>query len=153
MRPDVMGLRLHPYLMPVALAFPLVLMSRIAEFPARMLAALLVFTGMYCFSMLQRRQPRRRRSIQDRSRLSRSSPARCWCARGDFVAGALGSEHRHRAVGVARLARRRQAGVEAMEGGQQELVLAVRPAGHSDGRLHLPADADRADAHQGASCR
>jgi hypothetical protein len=50
LRPEVMGLLLHPYLVPVAICFPFVVMSRIGEFPARILAALLVFTAMYSYS-------------------------------------------------------------------------------------------------------
>src|SRR6478736_6468975 len=52
LRPDVMGLALHPYLVPVALALPFVVMARIVEFPVRILAALLVFTFMYSFSLV-----------------------------------------------------------------------------------------------------
>lgn len=52
MRPKVMGLSLHPYLIPVALAAPLVLLARLNEFPVRVLTALLVFTGMYFFSVM-----------------------------------------------------------------------------------------------------
>src|SRR5262249_35714482 len=51
-RPTVFGLSLHPYLVPLAPAVPLVLMARLTDFPFRVLAAMVVFAGMYTFSVL-----------------------------------------------------------------------------------------------------
>ena len=51
LRPDVFGLLLHPFLVPVALAFPFVIMSRLGDFPVRILVTLLIATGIYWFSI------------------------------------------------------------------------------------------------------
>ena len=49
-RPQIGGLLLHPYLVPLALACPFAVMARIGEFPVRILVALMVFTAVYSFS-------------------------------------------------------------------------------------------------------
>ncbi len=52
LRPEIMGLALHPSLVPIALSFPLVFLSRISLVPTRIVASLTVFVGIYCFSIL-----------------------------------------------------------------------------------------------------
>jgi hypothetical protein len=91
MRPEIMGLSLHPYLIPVALAFPLVLVMRIHLFPFRAMCALLVFTFMYSFSVLSAGSI----SMGEIFKTACSVVTVVTCAllvrrRGDFVAGALG---------------------------------------------------------------
>jgi hypothetical protein len=91
LRPDVMGLAMHPYLVPVALAFPLVLIMRIHLFPFRVLCALLVFTFMYSFSVLSAGSI----AVGEIFKTVCSVVTVVTCAllvrrRGDFVAGALG---------------------------------------------------------------
>src|SRR6476646_4510650 len=49
-RPEVFGLLLHPYLVPLAIAMPFVVMARITEFPVRILVSMAVFTAMYSYS-------------------------------------------------------------------------------------------------------
>jgi hypothetical protein len=91
MRPEVMGLALHPFLVPVALAFPLVLLARLGEFPPRVLAALLVFTAMYSFSIVSGSGL----PLGEFVKMATTVLTIFVCAllvrrRGDFVAGALG---------------------------------------------------------------
>jgi hypothetical protein len=91
LRPLVMGLMIHPCLGPIALAFPFVVMSRIHLFPIRVLAALLIFIGMYSFSGLNGG----RNPVGEVFRISAAVVTIVTCAllvrrRGDFVAGALG---------------------------------------------------------------
>ncbi len=91
MRPEVMGLLLHPYLIPVALAFPFVVMARLGEFPVRIAAALLCFIGIYYFSILAGGGI----VLGEVFKIASSAATIVTCAllvrrRGDFVAGALG---------------------------------------------------------------
>ncbi len=51
LRPDVGGLSLHPYLIPVAVALPLAFMARLHLIPVRVLAAMAIFYGLYFFSV------------------------------------------------------------------------------------------------------
>lgn len=51
-RPEIAGLKLHPYLIPIALLFPSMLLSRIQQFPARVLGGLAVFGGIYVAAAL-----------------------------------------------------------------------------------------------------
>jgi hypothetical protein len=86
-----MGLLLHPYLIPVALAFPFMLMMRLNEFPARIAAALLTFVGIYYFSILAGGGI----VLGEVFKIASSAITIVTCAllvrrRGDFVAGALG---------------------------------------------------------------
>jgi hypothetical protein len=91
MRPEVMGLLLHPYLIPVALAFPFVMMSRLGEFPVRIGAALLSFIAIYYFSILAGGGI----VLGEVFKIASGAVTIITCAllvqrRGDFVAGALG---------------------------------------------------------------
>src|SRR5262245_16066090 len=47
LRPVIIGLALHPYLILVALGVPLVVIARLGDFPARILGTLVLFAGMY----------------------------------------------------------------------------------------------------------
>ena len=90
-RPEVMGLSLHPYLIPVALAFPFVVLMRLHEFPVRVLAALAIFCGIYFFSVFNGSSV----LFGEIFKVSMSVITTIVCAllvrrRGDFVAGALG---------------------------------------------------------------
>jgi len=89
-RPSVFGLSLHPYLIPLAAAVPLVLMARLTEFPVRVLAAMLVFAGMYTFSVLSGTL-----SVGEIFKVGSFVITVVTCAllvrrRGDVVAGSLG---------------------------------------------------------------
>jgi hypothetical protein len=91
LRPVVFGLALHPYLVPVALAFPFVVMARIHEFPMRVLAAFAVFYGMYFFSVFNGQSL----ALGELFKSASGLVTMVVCAllvrrRGDFVAGALG---------------------------------------------------------------
>ena len=91
LRPEIMGLALHPYLVPVAIALPLVVLARITMFPIRVLVSLLVFTSMYCFSVLSGTGL----PMGEIFKLASGVLTIVVCAllvrrRGDFVAGALG---------------------------------------------------------------
>jgi hypothetical protein len=91
MRPEIMGLLLHPYLIPVALAFPFVLMMRMGEFPGRVAGALLSFVAIYYFSILAGGGI----VLGEVFKIASSAVTIVTCAllvrrRGDFVAGALG---------------------------------------------------------------
>lgn len=91
LRPEVMGLRVHPFLLPVAAAFPLVVLARITEFPVRVLAAMLTFCAMYWFSVLQGSGS----PVNEIFKVASTFITMLTCAllvrrRGDFVAGALG---------------------------------------------------------------
>ena len=52
LRPSVFGLHVHPYLIPIGLAFPFLLVSRIHKFPTNTLFGMLIFTSIYIFSTL-----------------------------------------------------------------------------------------------------
>ncbi|HEY2895243.1 MAG TPA: O-antigen ligase family protein [Pirellulales bacterium] len=117
LRPDVMGLALHPYLVPVALAVPFVLMARIAEFPIRVLAALLVFMFMYCFSVVNGASV----AVGEIFKTGSAVVTIVTCAllvrkRGDFVAGALGLSIAIALLAARGLQEETKMGVEAMQG-------------------------------------
>lgn len=100
LRPKIMGLALHLSLVPVALAFPMVFLSRISTIPTRILAALTVFVGMYCFSIINGISV----PLSEPFKILAALITIITCAllvrkRGDFVAGALGLS-----IGVALLA-------------------------------------------------
>ncbi len=89
-RPQMMGVSLHPYLIPMAAALPLVFMARLAEFPVRVLFALVVFTAMYIFSVFNGSV-----AVGEVFKIGAATITIITCAllvrrRGDFVAGALG---------------------------------------------------------------
>ncbi len=50
-RPNVFGLLVHPFLVPLAAAFPFVV-GRFTELPLRILMSMFAFSGIYCFSAL-----------------------------------------------------------------------------------------------------
>jgi hypothetical protein len=52
-RPTIGGLLLQPYLVPIGLAFPFVLLLRVGKFPVRPLIGLIVFAGMYAFASIR----------------------------------------------------------------------------------------------------
>lgn len=52
LRPSVFGMLIHPYLIPIGLAFPFLLVSRIQRFPTNTLFGLSIFTVIYIFSTL-----------------------------------------------------------------------------------------------------
>jgi hypothetical protein len=118
MRPVVMNLALHPYLVAVALAFPLVVLARIGEFPVRILAAILAFTTMYCFSLFNGGAP----PLGEVVKIASAVVTMVTCAllirsRADFVAAVTGLS-----IAIAILAYRglqedpSVAGIEVMEG-------------------------------------
>ncbi|MEX2113429.1 MAG: O-antigen ligase family protein [Pirellulales bacterium] len=91
MRPEIMGLLLHPYLIPVALAFPFVVMMRFGAFPGRIAAALVCFIAIYYFSILAGGGI----VLGEVFKMASSGLTIVTCAllvrrRGDFVAGSLG---------------------------------------------------------------
>ncbi|REK10861.1 MAG: O-antigen ligase family protein [Planctomycetota bacterium] len=118
MRPEIFGLALHPYLLAVGLAFPLVALTRLGEFPARILAAIVVFTLMYCFSLFNGGTPPVGEVIKiGAAVVTMITFALLMRTRGDFVAASLGL-----AIAVAILAYRGMqedtstAGIEIMDG-------------------------------------
>jgi len=117
LRPVVAGLALHPYLVPVALAFPLVFMSRGQEFPIRVLVALVIFTGMFFFSAASGAT----RGLGEVFKLGTSVVVIVTCAllvrrRGDFVAGALGLSIAVALLAVRGLQSDSVEGVQAIQG-------------------------------------
>jgi hypothetical protein len=52
-RPSIGGLLLQPYLIPIGLAFPFVLMLRSAKFPIRPLICSIIFGALYAFASLR----------------------------------------------------------------------------------------------------
>lgn len=117
LRPQIMGLSLHPYLVPMALALPLALLARINLFPVRVLVSLSVFTGMYFFSVFSGTElPMAEIFKLGSAVLTILSCALLVRRRGDFVAGALGLS-----IAIAILAARGLhdapgGGVDPMEG-------------------------------------
>ena len=51
-RPNIAGMRVHPYLIPLGIAFPFLLISRIQHFPPNVLAGTVVFGMIYIASIL-----------------------------------------------------------------------------------------------------
>lgn len=117
MRPVVMGLAVHPYLLPVGLAFPLVLVMRLHKFPVRVLVALLLFTSMYSFSLLNGgRNPLGEVFKTTAALVTIVSCALLVRRRGDFVAGALGLSIAIALLAVRGLESEHVAGVKVFEG-------------------------------------
>jgi hypothetical protein len=86
-----MGLALHPMLVPIALAFPFVALSRIYEFPIRILVGLSLFVGIYLISIVNGTSF----SLSEFFKMGAAFVTIVTCAllvrkRGDFVAGTLG---------------------------------------------------------------
>ena len=91
MRPEFGGLSLHPYLVPVALALPFMLIMRLHEIPVRVLTAFAVFEGMYLFSIFNGTEV----AIGELFKMGAGLTTILVSAllvrrRGDFVAGTLG---------------------------------------------------------------
>jgi hypothetical protein len=91
LRPVIFGLALHPMLIPVAFAFPLIGLSRISEFPQRILVSLSVFVSIYLLSIVNGLSM----STSEFFKTSAAFVTIVTCAllvrkRGDFVAGSLG---------------------------------------------------------------
>ena len=91
LRPEVFGLRMHPYILPLALAFPFVFLARFDVFPSKVLAALLVFVAIYIFSVFNGASV----SVGEIFKVVSALVTIVTCAllvrrRGDFVIGALG---------------------------------------------------------------
>jgi hypothetical protein len=117
LRPDVMGLALHPYLVPVALALPFVVMARIVEFPVRILVAILVFTFMYSFSLVNGVSV----GVGEIFKTCSGVVTIVTCAllvrrRGDFVIGALGLSIAIALLAARGLQEETKMGVDAMQG-------------------------------------
>jgi hypothetical protein len=117
LRPQIGGLLLHPYLVPIALAFPLVTMARIGEFPFRVLAALVVFTAMYSFSAINGGSLAFGEIFKTASSVvSIATVALLVRRRGDMVAGALGLSIAVAILAVNGLKDPTEGGVEAIQG-------------------------------------
>ena len=91
LRPMIAGLRFHPYLAPMAVVLPYVLLVRIGEFPARVGAAMVAFVGIYTFSILSGGGI----AVGEIFKICTALVTIVTCAllvqrRGDFVAGSLG---------------------------------------------------------------
>jgi hypothetical protein len=117
LRPNVFGLSLHPFLVPVALAFPFVMMSRIGEFPPRIAAALLVFAAIYIFSIFSGGGL----ALGEAVKIGTSLVTIVTCSllvrkRGDFVAGVLGLSLAIAILAVNGLQDDTGSGFEGMEG-------------------------------------
>lgn len=115
-RPEILGLALHPYLVPVAAAVPFVLMSRLGEFPLRVLSALVVFTGMYMFSVFNGSV-----ALGEVFKIGSFVVTIVTCAllvrrQGDFVAGALGLSLAVAALASRGLSEETTLGVDAIQG-------------------------------------
>ncbi|MGD9722099.1 MAG: O-antigen ligase family protein [Pirellulales bacterium] len=116
-RPDVFGLMLHPYLVPVAVAFVFLVLSKLALFPARVLVGLLAFMTIYVFSMLSAGM----QGMGEVFRIGSGIVTIVTCAllvnrRGDFVAGAFGLSIAIAILAVNGLKEESRLGVEAIEG-------------------------------------
>jgi hypothetical protein len=91
LRPQVFGLAVHPMLLPIAVAFPLVVISRITLFPTRILIALSLFVAFYLMSIVNGVSV----SASEFFKMSAAYVTILTCAllvrkQGDFVAGAVG---------------------------------------------------------------
>jgi hypothetical protein len=90
-RPEVMGLLVHPFLIPIALVAPFLLISRLKAFPVRALTALTVFFLLYAMSNLMGG----RAALSEIVKVATSGVAIVATAllirsRADFVAGVVG---------------------------------------------------------------
>lgn len=118
LRPEVVaGLRLHPYLLPVVVAAPLVLLTRLQVFPWKILVALLLFSGMYFFSVCNGADI----AIGEVFKWGSAVVTIITCAllvrrRGDFVAGVIGLSIAAAVLAYHGLTVESSAGVEAVEG-------------------------------------
>lgn len=115
-RPQILGLALHPYLVPLALAVPFVLMSRLGEFPLRVLTAMMVFAGMYMFSVFNGSV-----ALGEVFKVGSFVATVITCAllvrrQGDFVAGALGLSLAVAMLASRGLSEETALGVDAIQG-------------------------------------
>lgn len=142
MRPEVGGLLVHPYLVPVALAFPFVVMARIAEFPVRILVALLVFTAMYSFSAVNGGSLAVGEIFKTgTSVVSIVTVALLVRKRGDMVAGALGLAIAIAILAVNGLKDPTEGGVQAIQGANKNSYsLFALPAILMSGYIALRMD-------------
>jgi hypothetical protein len=90
-RPEVMGLLVHPFLIPIAAVSPFLLVNRLKAFPARALSALMIFFLLYALSNVTGG----RAAVSEIVKISTSGVAIVATAllirsRGDFVAGVVG---------------------------------------------------------------
>lgn len=88
LRPEIGGLLLQPCLIPLGLAMPFVLLTRLGEFPGRILGFLALFTAMYCFSALGGHLGEIAKALS--AMVMIVVPALLIKSRKDFIAGALG---------------------------------------------------------------
>ena len=51
-RPDIGGMRLHPYLIPLGVAFPFLFITRLQRFPPNILAGMVVFAMIYIAAVI-----------------------------------------------------------------------------------------------------
>lgn len=142
LRPEVGGLLLHPYLVPVALAFPFVAMSRIGEFPVRILVAIVVFTGVYSFSAINGGNLALGEIFKTgTSVVSIITVALLVRKRGDMVAGALGLAIAIAILAVNGLKDPTEGGVEAIQGANKNSYsLFALPAILMSGYIALRMD-------------
>jgi hypothetical protein len=116
LRADIGGLSLHPYLVPVAIAFPLVVVMRLQNFPIRVLVALVIFSGMYVFSAFNGSNV----SLSEVLKISSAMVSIVVCAllvrsRKDFVAGAVGLSLAIALLAIKGIQTSGVGGVEVME--------------------------------------
>jgi hypothetical protein len=117
LRPKFIGLSMHPYLIPVGFAFPLVLMARMHRFPLRIGVSILVFVSTYSFSALNGGL----NPLGEVFKVASAVISIVVCAllvrrRGDFVAGALGLAIAVAALGMRGLQPAQMASGEIMDG-------------------------------------
>jgi hypothetical protein len=91
LRPEIFGLLVHPFLIPLALAFPFIVVGSLKNFPTRALAALLLFFALYTLSNTSNV----RAGLSEIIKISTALVAIICTAllirsRGDFVAGVIG---------------------------------------------------------------
>jgi len=90
-RPEIMGLLVHPFLIPIAIVSPFLLVGRIKAFPAGALSALVIFFVLYSMSSFTGG----RAALNEVVKISTSGVAIVATAllirsRADFVAGVIG---------------------------------------------------------------
>jgi hypothetical protein len=117
LRPQIMGLALHPSLVPIALAFPITALSRLGLIPIRIVASLVLFVTIYCFSIINGASF----SLSEMFKVVAAGITVLTCAmlirrRGDFVAGVLGLTLGVAWLAAPALANDAAAGVDLMDG-------------------------------------
>jgi hypothetical protein len=141
-RPEVGGLLVHPYLVPVALAFPFVVMARIGEFPVRILVSLMVFTAVYSFSAVNGGNLALGEIFKTGTTVATIiTVALLVRRRGDMVAGALGLAIAIAILAVNGLQDPTAGGVEAIQGANKNSYsLFALPAILMSGYIALRMD-------------